>query len=698
MADSGESKPVNKASSIYDNILDQYDQTTYHFRFFMSEEMANPTIPPPGAFKSSGDNLPPSATIGSSTIFLLAETGSSRVSIDDVNISSIPVSTNKTKTSVLTEVSFDINEPSSVTFFDDLSTAADHLCINNLTKCTYYLELTFRGRSATSSDYRIGKDNLLGDKKWVWPIIIKNIETSINASGATYSVVGYPYNEVGYSNNYGSISTDITVPSAKSVGDVLQFIAKKINDPPKLAENADGKSIAHPNIKAKNRVVFDLSLWKPNDLLFVSSDGDIRNRAKEMSNIKYNGEASDGAKSFTFSKGTTYTSIIDMCMALTNFASLETEKLSETIENEIKNMALEKDKEETRKKLETKVIKKLYKIHARSANITPDSAQTLVGTGVLLPAGKNIPAFNFDDKIFEKRAEINSLTNDYSKLTVYYVTEYKDSSIIDSTNTESNVLSISEVRNSIKKIYHYNFTGLNDQVIDFDLKFNFAFYFDLPNVGGVDQPDGGTSGAGGTTTEQTDYKKNNNDNNKIPPKNFNVAKCLAERKELNRNITTNPAGDATANLIMEGTSSRSYFNSMLDNSMSSNTSGDLININAKVKGDPYWIGASIPVSDDRFYRLKFETKPNDNEETFWDRQSMFLFRAYQSEESDVASGTVARKSNQSNKTISGLYYVIRVKHTFSNGVFEQELEAKRETRVGVKDIDAFINERIGNNT
>jgi hypothetical protein len=122
MATNKEHQSYNEESPIIGNVLDKFDQATYHFRLFVTKERVNSTLPSSNAFSSSAGVLPPSATVGvDEKIFLLAETGSTRISIDNVEIESIPVSSQKTKTSTFTSVNFDLYESGSVVFFDELA-------------------------------------------------------------------------------------------------------------------------------------------------------------------------------------------------------------------------------------------------------------------------------------------------------------------------------------------------------------------------------------------------------------------------------------------------------------------------------------------------------------------------------------------------------------------------------------------------
>jgi hypothetical protein len=102
----------------------------------------------------------------------------------------------------------------------------------------------------------------------------------------------------------------------------------------------------------------------------------------------------------------------------------------------------------------------------------------------------------------------------------------------------------------------------------------------------------------------------------------------------------------------------------------------------------------MSLSDKTFYKLLLRTETAIDEVSYWDRQAMFVFRLFQSEENTQDSGTVSVTSARTNRTITGLYYVIKVKHTFAGGKFEQQLDARRESRVNVNEINNFIKSRI----
>jgi hypothetical protein len=477
----------------------------------------------------------------------------------------------------------------------------------------------------------------------------------------------------------------------KSVTDVLQQLSERIKNPDKEIKNENNISIKNPNVDKKNKVFFDTSLMDSEDLLFVSQEK-IINRKNEMVSFEYKGEAQDGAKTFTFSRGTSYTAIIDICMSLTKMAAIQVKPLTDKQEQGLKSISKEEDRKKARKEITDRVIKKMYKIHTRSANISynaPLQSFPNVVTSQLPEDPLSNAGFNYKSDIFGAPVIINPVTNDYSKISVYYVTPYRDSSAIDTDNINVKVLSVNEVKNSIKKIYNYNFTGLNDQIIDFDVNFNFAFFYDLPSANAKDRSDGNTTSAsnnaehtGSTGASETQSTSNG----------FGSTPKTDEEKN---NMAKNTSGqNQTINAAYEGTGPRSYFNSLLDNTMNANTSGDLLTVEAKIKGDPFWLGEAMSLSDKTFYKLLLRTETAIDEVSYWDRQAMFVFRLFQSEENTQDSGTVSVTSARTNRTITGLYYVIKVKHTFAGGKFEQQLDARRESRVNVNEINNFIKSRI----
>ena len=142
---------------------------------------------------------------------------------------------------------------------------------------------------------------------------------------------------------------------------------------------------------------------------------------------------------------------------------------------------------------------------------------------------------------------------------------------------------------------------------------------------------------------------------------------------------------ATEIVGMEGANNqgRSLVSTLFEQPMSP-LSGDLLNIEMKIKGDPYWLEPD-PVTGEGFstYRnrrpLNSSTTNNSN-----NTQTYFLFRSFLPDSPDPVTGITPGGSQ--NTVINGIYFVKETLSEFSRGAFTQTLFAIRDPSVNVNNI------------
>jgi len=660
------------------NILDQFDNVSYHFRLYMTREKSIVEIPNIAEFKADG-----AAFAKNKDVFLLAECGSTRVAIDNVSITTIPVTTLRTKTGVATNISFELYEPNSVKFFDYLSLAAKELSIDNFLKCTYYLELTFKGRKAdTSLPVESPNDTYtIANKRWVWPIYITEVSTSITASGANYSFSAVPYDEVAYSDTYGVLTKDFVAKNVKKVEDVLEQLAKEYNewydvqDIPNKNETHDNDNLQaeHPNSKTKNKIYFDISGIKDKSNLELVSKDELENRANISDNLEY--EPSKDEITLTFAKGTSINDVIDITMSITKMA----QRIAK--EDQEAELAVEKGQEPPSP---TYKIKNLYKVFTKSGPIPADKEKPIEPYVYTSP-------FPFDNSYFSREASINPVTNDYAKALVYYIRDYLEPAATTKANESINPLTHNDIKNNIKKIYHYNGTGLNDQVLSFDINFKFSFFQNIPSAKGLDHQD--TNSIAKKTAEKVKNVEKNETEGAQPK----AHSSKASNNAVNTLVAANPntlGQDTTARQDGPPDGSRLYFNALFNQVMNKNESGDLLQAEFTIKGDPFWLATkTYGLNRQKLYRLEYvDSIPNTV--NINSSPPGVLVRVFASEQNDIETGVISSTASRINRTITGLYFVTSVTHDFSDGAYTQTLSSYREIRVPADEINKLIDSTL----
>jgi hypothetical protein len=164
----------------------------------------------------SGGGLPQKAT----TIF---ETkGQIEYYIDDFETNAIIGNNTKTKQTNAVSLDFKVTEPYSMgMFLQTLQVAAVQAEYKNYLEAPYVLTLEFKGWD-NNGNY-ISKPNL----RRIFPIKIVNIDFNVTEGGSVYNVRAIPWHEQGLADQVQSTKTDITI-TGRTVEELLQSGAKSL--------------------------------------------------------------------------------------------------------------------------------------------------------------------------------------------------------------------------------------------------------------------------------------------------------------------------------------------------------------------------------------------------------------------------------------------------------------------------------------
>lgn len=241
------------------------------------------------------------------------------------------------------------------------------------------------------------------------------------------------------------------------------------------------------------------------------------------------------------------------------------------------------------------------------------------------------------------------------------------------------------VTTSPVKNYEYIYTGHNDDVFDFDITFN-ALYYNQVTAYRDSLSDLNPSG----DSLSQDYKFQNapNYSGGDPPKgiNYNAVTPMVLKTVVQNSKAQATGGASTA---------REVAGVDLADSIMTNSQADLLVVNLKILGDPDFIK-----QDDVFYRPllpeelpNLATKPTSDPRLLPNDGSLvmdssglyvqLLFRT--PTDIDETTGLMKYNPNYKHSVFSGLYEVITVTSTFSNGRFAQELVLVRLPRQSAYD-------------
>lgn len=363
---------------------------------------------------------------------IIAETGVSDLTIDKVEIESIATPTVETGTGTSTQVKFEILEPAGAGLIDKIFYQSLAMGIGNWNVMPFYLQLQFKGRNPDTSEADDGQPGWIGNLKWLWPLKLTSIAANVTTMGTRYEFVAIPYNQLAQSNAYFSMQHTTTLQNLDTFGDAMEKLQDALN------EDQIFKLIDNNGIPDSYRIIVDSDLAKYK-VTPVNSNTDS---TRAGSTVEFIG------KNATFPASTSVDKMIDGLLA--NVPEIQTGLIgSQTPGAEGLPMNAEKSQMKTfwRITTETRPIK------------------------------------------FDPRRQ------DYAREFTIFVFKY-DIGIMDSNTFQSSAPPVTSAaerkrlatyaqKSILKKKYNYIYTGLNDQIINFDIKINNAFASAMSRMGGI---------------------------------------------------------------------------------------------------------------------------------------------------------------------------------------------------------------------
>lgn len=355
---------------------------------------------------------------------IIAETGVTDLIIDKVEINSITTPSVLSGTGTATDVRFEIVEPAGAGLIDKLYYQSLALGIGNWAVMPVYLQLQFRARSSVDSSPDGTSKGSIGALKWVWCLKLTNIKANVKEVGTTYQFEAIIYDEFAQSNSVFSLQHNTVLPNVDYFDHAMNMLQEKLNNDQVL------KLIDNYSIPDTYQIIVDPAIAKFR----------IKTPSSNKDSKRNNNFVNFDNKDASFVAGTSIDKVIDSLLAQTEEYQ---QKLLSSSDN--KNPS------------EDTSLKKFWRIITETRPLA-----------------------------FDPRRQDNA------KEFTIYVVEY-DIGVLDSptSSTENSIAAerkriMSYVNKSIlKKRYDYIFTGLNDQILDFDITINNAFAMTMARLGGL---------------------------------------------------------------------------------------------------------------------------------------------------------------------------------------------------------------------
>jgi hypothetical protein len=557
-------------------------------------------------------------------------------------------------------------EPNGVTLLSTLAGAARQIGVQNHLHAGYLLAIDFHGRMPDGKPRKF-------NQSFFYPAIIKSLDFKVDAGGAIYNIEMVENTSTGYRYLSNVIKEQITVV-AETVGEFVTEFEKLFN------QSITNAWITNPTAGALRDVYtfeFDESTTAWKDWRFQVLDNPF-----EASGTNFSTRADDNPKlQVTVNNGSNITSIFGQVLQLTA---------------EYKCILLSQGAAGAG--------------GAQSARNTPDE-----------PTSKTLDSFPTFFKMITnvEYGAFDVLKGDFQKTITYKLKAYVvTDEIIDAVAYQTSITNSGvqgrRVSNLLagkfmRKRYDYYYTGKNTEVMEFDIKFDYAYYYVLPYGDGYfgdpevqnpqlieDAPEviarlkevtaarEGLAGAAQqlATAQQSPGQgsfniKNAFINFDLSLSNFNNVvsdntKFLQDNYELSQGSI-----DMQVRFVQDVVSDQDLLTSDNDQrsgnlkfgavKMNLENASDLVKIEIGIRGDPYWMG--VPNS-----LLNSQKNVDDVADYEAGSQNFFLNVNLPTANED-ANG---RRKPSPDFQITGVYAVRNVINRFANGQFTQYLSAVRD--------------------
>jgi hypothetical protein len=419
------------------NSLNAYYNPTYHFRLFVAGD---------ADIMTQAQNNIANITSGAVPQVTIVESGVTGASIRNVEINTFLSHTGPAKDQYLQDLTMTVIDPLGMSFLDGLVEAAGIMGSSNYTKMPYYVQLTFKAYD--EQGYPMQAANLPNGGVWIWAVLITGIEVKITEAGGVFDLQMVPTGTGGSpdcNKNEEQRNPQALVVSGKTVSEIFQDFTTQINNSWKNSTGGPLVQIAvvtHPiTIGPTNAIGLNPGNFKMKSTLpFQSSER----------TWQFSATAGDDGKV--------------TCHVPPN-ASVS-EFLTATIKSTEQAQALMKDQ--------------------------PITTQTDSSTAQVNSRGYRDSVL-FSVEVDPMNVNFDTNTNNYMKQVTFHVVAHSTQSVIlgpvqlaqaTTPQIQNAMLQNFISKGMIKKRYDYIYTGLNTEVLDFQIECNLAFSVTLSKYAG----------------------------------------------------------------------------------------------------------------------------------------------------------------------------------------------------------------------
>ena len=424
------------------NILHDYDTVTYNFTLSMLSER-DAVLAQTWILEGNKDGQGFKDWSAENKKVIIAETGSTVLSINDVQINVVagPINNGKRLTGA-TDFQMTIQQPLNASFTDTLVNAAVSLGLPDGLKASYLLELKFRGR-----DPNTGKIVPIPKTDRQFLIEIISVEASVDTNGATYSVRAARAGDKALRQKTYQTDRPLQLVDIKTVNDLCSKITETMN------VNEIDKLAIEKGILDEYYVQLDQYTAEAigDDKLI-----DTATIEKPTTNQNQDLKADTTLKMFKIPQGTSIDRILEFGLA----HSKNLQKLAKGLKDGA-------DADSSSSEDIDKFVKHIYHLKVDVKNIGWDIIRN-----------EYAKEYYYTISLFPTiRPEISP--------GIWSDKENVENQKIMALLRGEKMQNVSRPYKALSKRYDYLFTGLNDKVLRFDIKYNNQFFFALHSYRGL---------------------------------------------------------------------------------------------------------------------------------------------------------------------------------------------------------------------
>jgi hypothetical protein len=539
--------------------------------------------------------------------------------IDNVSIANFVVPTNGTGSGPWSKLEFEIFEPYSMGLFLQSCQAAalESKYKSYLDNAAYVLRLEFVGWTAPGESMTVGPFN--------WLVRLMNANFTVNEAGSTYKVECFPYNHVALSQQMNKVFNDV------------KLVGKDSNEV--LIDHPEYSLISFLN-KRELQLVQDKKKTYP-DKYNIAFVGDNPYGRKPGNDLEFTPESQGGTE-----KPKRAGDIYD-------------DASGKIIRGKMSINPKEKSLQFSQDTSITNIIDQVI-LSTKEARDRATKEDLIDSQGRVTWWKTNVDVLLLEDKLDPK-------LNDYAKDITFRVQPYKihHSAYLSPSGTSKG---ITACKSAAQKEYNYIYTGLNTDIIKFNIEIKHMLFTAIdPNKvedsGGVQNNSVNQSKSGPTlTSKQSAGAPNPSVGGGAAPAKFDMA---------------------TGNIPFKGGSGQTSTEQKIANEFYMaylNSVGNQINLDLEILGDPYF----LPEVGYSNFHSESEDQVTENGTMNHEATDIWVVVNFRTPADPDAGGAAAAKSGlyyfpegQAPSPFSGLFKVTKVEARFKGNLFTQVVSGFR---------------------